>query len=404
MTRPAPLSEPDDPAPTLAERAVLHVDMDAFFASIAMRDDPALRGKPVLTGGSARRGVVSAASYEARAFGCRSAMPMSQALRLCPNAVVAQVPRETIREASALLFQTLGRFSPVVEPLSVDEAFVDLTGSERLLGDPKQAAAQIKQAVFEATRLVCSVGLAPNRFLAKVASDLDKPDGLCVIDAPDVPRILGPLPVSRIPGVGPAAQEKLRTLGVRTCHDLAQTPLATLQRAFHDWGVKLHQRAHGRDATPVDPRRPERSIGHERTFDQNLTHPDPARAELHRLAEDVARRVRKKGRVALGVRLKLRFDDFRTITRSTTLDRPTDLTEELTAAARTLFDRWAERHFEPIRLLGVTAAPLGEAGAQTELFPDPERVKRAELDKTLDGIAQRFGAGAIRRAASGDRP
>ncbi|MEM6749394.1 MAG: DNA polymerase IV [Planctomycetota bacterium] len=395
------MTAPDGQAPalvTLAERAVLHVDMDAFFASIAVRDDPSLRGKPVLVGGAGPRGVVSAASYEARKYGCHSAMPMSQAKRLCPNAILAPVPRDTIRAASAKVFETLERFSPVIEPLSVDEAFLDLTGSQRLLGEPRAVAAEVKRAVREATRLIASVGLAPNRFLAKVASDLDKPDGLCVIDAVDVPALLGPLDVSRIPGVGPAARDKLRTIGIRTCADLAKHPLSSLERTFGDWGVKLHHRAHGRESRPVDPARPEKSVGHERTFDRNLNSQDDALAALQRLAEDVGRRLRSKGRLAKGVTLKLRFDDFRTITRSTTLDRPTDLTDDLLAAARGLFRAWAGRGFEPVRLIGVTAAPLAEYEPPAELFPDPRRAKRAELDKTLDGIAARFGKDAVRRA------
>ncbi len=382
-----------------ADRSILHVDMDAFFAAIAVRDDPSLRGKAVLTGGDGPRGVVTTASYEARKFGCHSAMPMAQAKRLCPHATVVKVPGEKIRAASRGLFAILDDFSPIVQPLSVDEAFLDVTGQERLMGDPVAIARRLKQRVRDELRLTASVGVSFNKFLAKLASDLEKPDGLTVIDRENLDRVLPPLPVSKIWGVGPATQRSLERRGIRTVADLRRHSLEQLRRAFGDFGERFYRLSRGIDDRPVTPDRTAKRIGQERPFGQDLADPDGVRIFLREEVEQVARRVRKHGFKATGVTVKIRFGDFQTITRSTALDRPTDLTDDLWRAARGLFDRWAAGAFQPVRLIGATAVPLKRGDEQLDLFADPSRDKRSKVDQTLDRIADRFGKHAIHRGA-----
>ena len=387
-------------------RSILHLDMDAFFAAIAQRDDPSLRGKPVLTGGAGKRGVVTTASYEARVFGCRSAMPTAVALRLCPHAICVKVPGEAIREASAKVREVMERVTPLVQPLSVDEAYLDVTGSRKLLGTPLEVAQRLKREVLAETGLVASVGVSFNKFLAKLASDLEKPDGLTVIEPGDVDRILPPMPVGRIPGVGPALAEKLARRGVRTIADLRAAGAAgttaglglSAAQAAH-----LLELAHGRDDRPVTVGGVRKSLGQERTFGLNLPDPVEARAVVAAHCDEVARRLRDRGFLARGVSVKLRTGDFKTVTRSAVLSPPTHATGELRRAAGALFDRWAERSFRPLRLIGVTAGPLqaaAEAGpaVQHGLFDAAEREAAGAVDATLDAIRARFGDAAAGRA------
>lgn len=381
------------------ERAILHVDMDAFFAAIAVRDDPSLRGKAVLTGGAGPRGVVTTASYEARVFGCHSAMPMAQARRLCPHAVVVKVSGESIREASRGLFTILDDFSPLVQPLSVDEAFLDVTGQRRLMGGPVEIARKLKERVRDELRLTASVGVAFNKFLAKLASDLEKPDGLTVITRENLDEVLLPLPVSKIWGVGPATQRSLERRSIRTVADLRRHSLEELQQWFGDFGERFYRLSRGLDDRPVHPDRTAKSIGQERTFGADLPSAEDVRPFLLDEVEQVGRRVRQHGFRATGVTVKIRFGDFQTITRAAKLDRPTDLTDELWHAARGLFDRWASSSFQPVRLIGATATGLTCGPEQLDLFADPQREKRQQVDQTLDRIAERFGKGAIHRGA-----
>ena len=390
------MTAPTDQTP----RAILHVDMDAFFAAIAQLEDPDLRGKAVLTGGTGPRSVVTTASYEARVYGCRSAMPMSQARRLCPHAVIVQVTREQVRQYSHRLFDLLHEHAPTVEPISVDEAFLDVTGTDRLLGSPVHVAEQLKQRIYRELQLTASVGVSFNKFLAKLASDMDKPNGLTVINAEDVERVLSPLTIDKLWGVGPRTAKKLRDAGLRTVGDIRKQNIEHLRQRFGDAGAHFHNLAHGIDGRRVVPDHEAKSIGQEQTFPEDVADRDALRAVLLRQIEQIGRRLRRHNLQARGVTLKLRYGAFETITRSATLDAPTDLTDELWSAARTLFETWAETHFQPLRLIGAQADRLGGEAAQLGLFADPGRDKRRQLDQTLDRIAERFGPGSIGRGAA----
>ncbi|MFI4861787.1 MAG: DNA polymerase IV [Phycisphaerales bacterium JB063] len=387
-------------------RAILHVDMDQFFAAIAVLDDPSLRGKPVLVGGTGPRGVLSTASYEARKFGCRSAMPTAVAMRLCPHAVIVKVPGTRIRELSGKLFDILERVSPQVQPLSCDEAFIDATGSQRLLGSPEAIARQIKQQVNDELQLTASVGVAPNKFLAKLASDLDKPNGLTVVprntdDDPDaIARFLAPLPVGRMWGVGPASEARLAKHHIHTFGDLQACSRERLKRIAggDEYANHFYRLSRGLDDRPVHGPREAKSVGHEQTFREDLEDPDHIRAIMLGQAEDVARRLRRKQQYAKGVTVKIRFGDFQTITRSQSLDHPTDLTSELYRTAVALFDKWASNSFRPVRLIGVSASPLTDAQTdQPALFTDPKREKQQQIERALDTIKDRFGNRAAHR-------
>lgn len=381
-------------------RTIFHVDMDAFFAAIAVLDNPGLAGKAVLTGGTGPRGVVTTASYEARRFGCHSAMPMSQALRLCPHAVCVKVPGDRIREKSRAMFAVLDDFSPLVQPLSVDEAFLDMTGTDRLMGPPEQVARELKDRIFRGTGgLVASVGVAPNKFLAKLASDLEKPDGLTVIPPTEdgIRAVLDPLPISKIWGIGPATQARLEKRGIKKVADLRELSEDQLKQAFGEHARRYFRLSRGLDDRPVIPDRVAKSIGHEQTFRENLTDPDAIRAVLLDQSEQVGYRLRKHAARARGITVKIRFGDFQTITRSHTLDTPTDVTETIYHAARDLFNRWAETSFRSVRLVGVSAYPLTHRGGQADLFPDPRKLKQQQLDSALDRITTRFGKRTIRR-------
>lgn len=379
------------------QRSILHVDMDAFFASVVQLDRPKLRGLPVLTGYDGPRGVVSAASYEARAFGCRSAMPMAQAKRLCPRAVIARVPGERIRHFSHAVFEIFDQFTPLVEPLSVDEAFLDVTGSIRLMGDAVTIAKSIRERIHGELGLTASVGVSFNKFLAKLASDMDKPDGLTVIAPGEVQRILTPLPIERMWGVGPATAKKLHTWGIRTFGDLSALTLEQLEQRFGKHGERFYRLSRGIDDRPVVPDREAKSIGQEQTFGQDVADREHVRGVLFGQVQQVGRRLRKHGLRARGVTVKIRFGDFETISRSGTLTAPSDLTDELWETAGAIFDHWADHGFVPVRLIGVAADRLESGGGQMDLFTDPKRQKRRGVDKAMDAIQAKFGAGSVRR-------
>ncbi len=372
--------------------------MDAFFAAIEQLDHPKLRGKPLLVGHDGPRGVVTTASYEARPFGCHSAQPMSVAKRRCPRAIVVPVRGERYREVSRRLFEILDEFTPLVEPLSVDEAFLDVTGMERLMGTAVEIAAKLKQRVREELRLNASVGVAANKFLAKLASDMDKPDGLTVVTPEMTGDWLGDLPISKMWGVGPATVKKFQAIGVRRFADLRALTPAQLNAAFGRDGDRFGRLARGLDDRPVTPDHEAKSIGQEHTFGLDVRDIDMLRQVLLGQVEQVGRRLRKHGRRARGVTLKLRHGDFTTLTRSATLPEPTDTTDGLWRAGRDLFERWASSAFRPLRLIGFTAGPLaGADDDQLGLFPDPATGRQRRLDAATDRIAARYGKRAIHR-------
>jgi len=382
-------------------RRIIHVDMDEFFAAVEKLDRPELRGKPLLIGGDPKgRGVVSTASYEARKYGCRSAMPMAQALRLCPDAVVLPVRGERYREVSERVFAVFDRFTPVVEPASIDEAFLDVTGCEKLFGPAVEVARKLKRAVKEETGLTASVGVAPNKFLAKLASDLEKPDGLVVITEQRIHEVLDPLPVEKLWGVGKAALKRFHRFGIRTIGTLRATPLSTLKELFGNQAEHYLALANGRDDREVVTEREPKSFGRERTFAEDIKDRDKLRSILLAQTEDVARRLRRHRMEARTVTVKFRYGDFTTRTRSTTLPEPTNVTEELWCHVRRIFDAWAERTGRPLRLLGVTASNLTlETGDRLSLFCDPARKKLRDLDRAVDEITEKFGSSAVERGS-----
>jgi DNA polymerase-4 len=373
---------------------ILHVDMDAFFASVEQRDDSSLRGRPVLVGFDGPRGVVAAASYEARTFGCHSAQPMAAAKRLCPHAAIVPVRHAHYRAVSHQVFEIFDRFSPVVESVSIDEAFLDLRGTERLLGEPHQVARQIKQCITAAVGLTASIGIAPNKFLAKLASDMNKPKGLTVIGPDDIDTVLPPLPVTRLWGIGRVTGAKLNARGIHTVAHLRAMPADAMERHFGSSAGRYAELARGIDDRPVTPDRDAKSIGHEQTFELNLTDPGQVLAVLAVQVEAVCQRLRRGGLVAGGVSLKIRYGGFQTISRSATLPHSTSSTAELWEAAQRLFRAWP---FEPVRLIGVCAQRLSRGPTQLPLFVDPQQQKHQKLDAIADRINDRFGKRSIRR-------
>lgn len=383
-------------------RRIIHVDMDEFFAAVEKLDRPELRGKPLLIGGDPKgRGVVSTASYEARPYGCRSAMPMATAMRLCPHAIVLPVRYDRYNQLSGRIFEILEQFSPLVEPLSIDEAFLDVTGCQRLLGPAEQIAADIKRRIRDEAQLTASVGVAPNKFLAKLASDLKKPDGLVVITEENVHAVLDPLPASKIWGVGPAGAKELEKLNVRTIGQIRRLTEKFMAERFGEWGVHCHRLANGLDDRLVTPDNQAKSIGQEETFPQDVADADELRAVLLEHVQEVARRLRRQGLSARTVTLKFRYGDFTTLTRAKTMLESTDVTEEFWRTAREIFDAWATRDFRPLRLLGMTASGLAaQAGRQLGLFQDERQKKQERLDEATDSIATRFGRKAISRGSA----
>ena len=374
--------------------------MDAFYAAVEVREDPSLLGKPVVIGHRGRRGVVSTCSYEARRFGVRSAMPSVTAERLCPSAVWLPGRMSLYVEVSHRIREVLERYSPLVEPLSIDEAFLDLTGIARDLSDGRRIAAEIKREIRDRERLTGSAGVAPNKFLAKVASDLEKPDGLVVFPLEEVPTRLWPLPVERLWGVGPKTAERLRANGIARIADVAGAGADRLARILGEGSAEhLLALAHGRDDRVVQPGREAKSISEERTYGEDLTRPADVDKALLARADGVARELRHEGLVARTVHLKVRTGDFETVTRSRTLSEPTDLAEVLLEAARELFrDRIALRG-RGVRLLGVGVSGLEPAGAgQAALFGDERREKLRSLAKTADELREKFGRAALARA------
>ena len=379
-------------------RLILHADLDAFFASVEQLDDPSKCGKPVLVGGRSKRGVVAAASYEARAFGCRSAMPMARALALCPHAIVAPARFARYAELSGRFMAVLGRYSPLVESLSVDEAFVDCTGSVRLHGDGPTIGRSIRAAVHAETGLTASVGVGPNKFVAKLATDVRKPDGMTVAPAEGLAAWLAPFGIERMWGVGPRTLPRFHAAGIRTFGDLQRMEAEELAARLGDHALAMQARALGHDDRAVEPEHERKGVGHETTFHDDLDDPEDVLDALHELTEGACLRLRAAGAVARRVTVKIRYGDFETVTRSSTLREPTDRTLVLLAAAKELFRRWAAAGFVPVRLVGVRLE-CGDAGDGTQglLFGDPRADRERAVDRVADAIAHRFGKDAIAR-------
>jgi len=380
---------------------ILHVDMDAFYASIEERDDPSLVGKPVIVGGTAEgRGVVAAANYEARKFGVHSAMASARAERLCPHAVVIRPRIDYYAEVSRQIRKIFEQFTPLVEPLSLDEAFLDATGCERLFGPSADIGHRIKQQIRTELRLVASVGVAPNKFLAKIASDLQKPDGFVVVEPANVRAFLDPLPVGRIWGVGKVTGQTFDRLGIRTIGELRKLSLDSLTAMFGGSGEHYWRLAQGLDDRPVVPDREAKSISHETTFPEDIHDMEVLQAWLVDLVEQVARRLRHHNLRGRNVDIKVRFADFTTISRSMTLDVPTNSTQELLDASLELITTRLPSQHLPVRLLGFGVNQLDNSGrTQQHLFDQPDRERHRELDTVTDSIAAKFGKRAIRRGA-----
>jgi DNA polymerase-4 len=380
-----------------ANRSIFHVDMDAFFASIEQMDDPSLRGKPVLVGHDGPRGVVAAASYEARKFDCHSAQPMAIARRRCPQAIIVPVRFNRYRDISQQMFAIFDEFSPLVEPLSVDEAFLDLTGTEKLLGEALDVARRLKQRIASQLGLTASIGVAPNKFLAKLASDLEKPDGLVVVRPAEIDSLLVSLPVNKLWGIGPVTARKLAQHGIQKIGDLRKHSVQTLERLLGHDAARFLRLAHGIDLRAVVPDREAKSIGQEQTFGVDVADAGEVRRVLFEQVEQVGRRLRKHTLSARTVSLKIRYGEFETISRSRTLPAPTDITGDLWKAAGSLFDTWCEKSFRPVRLIGASTSQLTHGPSQMTLFVDPQDVQKKKLDAVADQITAKFGAAAIRR-------
>ncbi len=380
--------------------------MDAFYASVEVRDDPALAGKPLVVGGSPQgRGVVAAASYEARRFGVHSAMPMASALRRCPQLIVLPVRMARYAQISQQIRAIFERYTPIIEPLSLDEAFLDVAASERLFGPAEAIAARIKAEIRAELELVASVGVAPNKFLAKLASDLGKPDGFLRIDPNGVQAFLDPLPVTRLWGVGKAAAATFERLGVATVAQARALGPEVLSHYFGKHGRDLWELAHGRDERPVVSDAEAKSISHETTFDTDIRDPEVLRAILLQLTEQVAWRLRRHGLRGRTVHLKARLADFTTLTRSQTLAAPTDVTQELWQTVRRLFDERLPAGKPALRLIGMGVSGFGDdrPPAQADLFaqasyePAPGGTRERALDRVADSINERFGPATLKR-------
>jgi nucleotidyltransferase/DNA polymerase involved in DNA repair len=383
-------------------RSILHVDMDAFYASVEQFDHPEYKGRPVIVGADPRsgkgRGVVAACSYEARKFGVRSALPISRAWKLCPEGVYVRPRMQRYAEVSRQVMEVFRRYTDLVEPLSIDEAFLDITGSIALLGAPEQIAVSIKKEIREATGLTASVGLAPNKFLAKIASDLKKPDGFVVVDEKHIEEFLRDLPISRLWGVGPKTEHRIRDMGYQTIGHVSAASRETLIRSLGSLGEHLYQLSRGKDDRPVVPDWEPKSISSETTFDEDTDDRELLQSTILELSDHVAERLRKDGYRARRVTLKLRYSSFSTHTKQSSLDKFLQTGEEIAAVARALFSTFPLK--QKIRLIGVSAADLhrdGQDPQQLQLFSQSN--DKEKLSHTIDEIKEKFGSDAVRRGS-----
>ena len=375
-------------------RWIMHVDMDAFFASVEQRDFPHLRGKPVIVGGKSRRGVVATASYEARRFGVHSAMPITKARELCPHGVFV-VPRfDAYREASEEIHEIMLHYADAYEPISLDEAFLDISGMGSQYPTLGAIGRSIKKEIREKVHLVASVGIGPNKFLAKMASDMEKPDGLTIIPYGREKEILAPLPVRRLWGVGEVTEKKLLAAGYRTIGDIQEAAPSRLKDLLGNQGAFLKQLAFGIDTRPIEAERQVKSIGDESTYDEDLTDKKQIEKEIAMHSDIVARRLRKHDLFARTISLKIRFASFKTVMRSLSLEEGTNLQEDIDRAALALLSRIPL--YEGIRLIGVTASNLGPPISMGSLFSE-ESEKRARAAKAMDEIQAKFGKKALQK-------
>lgn len=383
----------------------MHMDMDAFFASVEQLDCPQLRGKCLVVGGASPRGVVAAASYEARKYGIHSAMPMFQARQKCPQLVIAPPRRKRYAELSGRIMAILGTFSPLVEPISIDEAYLDVTGCTRLYGGPDQIAAALKTRIKAETRLTCSVGVAPNKFLAKIASDYRKPDGLTVIDAEQVATFIATLPIGKVPGVGHKARRKLLAMGIQTLGAVNQLDRRSLVRHFGKFGQRLHQLARGIDDSAVSPDGPAKSVSSEITLENNTRDRQILARYLLSQAQVVARQLRKHRMVARVITLKIKTADFKRHTRSQTLAKPVRSSNSIYRISRDLLEHRVLS--QPVRLIGLAAGGLqpDTMPVQQELFDSGEnhhQHKWEKVDRVMDAVAQRYGHRFVVRGGRSD--
>ena len=386
-------------------RSILHVDMDAFYASVEQLDNPEYKGRPVIVGadpkGGQGRGVVAACSYEARKFGVRSALPISRAWKLCPEGVYVRPRMKRYVEVSGQVMEVFRRYTDLVEPLSIDEAFLDITGSIALMGAPEHIARSVKKEIRESTGLNASVGLAPNKFLAKIASDLRKPDAFVIVKEEEIVSFLRDLPISRLWGVGPKTEQRLHEIGYRTIGEMAAASRESLVRLLGSLGEHLYQLSQGKDDRPVVPNWEPKSISNETTFDEDTDDRELLLRTMLELADHVAERLRKDDYRARKVTLKLRYSSFSTHTKQHSLEKMIQTGEEIAAVARGLFSQFPMK--QKIRLIGVAAGDLHRKGAESQqlsLFGESDDGKDKEkLSHTVDEIKQKFGTDALRRGS-----
>ncbi|MDX1454083.1 MAG: DNA polymerase IV [Gammaproteobacteria bacterium] len=379
------------------ERVILHADMDAFYASVEQHDHPELRGKPVIVGGASARGVVAAASYEARQFGVRSAMPGREARRRCPDGIFVKPRMARYAEVSAQVFAAMRDITPEVEGLSLDEAFLDITGSLRQYGSVRAIGEQLRDAVRERTGLVVSIGIAPNKFVAKIASDIEKPAGFVIVGRDELQAFLDPLPVKRLWGLGPKTLPRLERAGLHTFRQLRESPAGVLEGILGKQAERYRQLAAGRDDRPVVAMRSDKSISHEQTYATDLATLAELERELLDMADKVATRLRAKGLAARTVQVKIREHDFRTHTRAVSLHPATQDTRALAARAQALLAEWWQaRNGARIRLIGLGCSQF-EPASQLNLFADAEAGRDSRLDQVVDSLRERFGDAAVTR-------
>ena len=385
------------PAESVWPRIIAHADMDAFYAAIEQLDDPKLRGKPILVGPPTDRGVVLTASYEARPFGVGSAMPMAKARRMCPDATIVRPRFDRYQEVSKSIMAVFSDFSPHVETISLDEAFLDLTGCEQLLGEPRTIGKKLKQAVRDATGgLTASVGMSGTKYVAKVASAHQKPDGLTIVPPHKAQTWLAPLPVSRLWGVGPKTERRLHALNLYTIHDIAAADRNWLEEKLGSAGKHFYALAHAKDPRTVEGQRSSKSIGSETTLAKDIRDKNEIRRYLRQSADEIARRLRRKRYVAFGIRVKLKTHEFRILTRQHQRRQPTDSAAELYADASIILDEF--EHPGPFRLVGMAAYDLAAVDETSQLDLFGSGTRRRRLETAIDELTQRFGPNVLRRA------